>query len=85
MPAGEMVEISPKIHMVLSRTPDGLIVLAPRAQRTITEASSAISTQRSRAHILQGRPEVGKAFEEWLSVYPLEGVFVYLWASSPYG
>lgn len=64
VPAGEMIEISPHIHVVLTRTLDGLIVISPLAPRTITDACSAISTQRSRAHILQGRPKVGKAFGE---------------------
>lgn len=35
-------------------------------------AHSAISIQKSRTHILQRRPKVGKAFGECLSVYPLE-------------
>ena len=61
MPADEMIEISPQIHLVLTRTLDGPFVLAPR---TIADAHFAISIQRSRAHVLQGRPKVGTACGE---------------------
>lgn len=64
VPVGKMIETSPQIHMVLTRTLDGLIVISPLALRTITDAGPAISIQRSRADILQGRPKAGKAFED---------------------
>lgn len=63
VPAGEMIEISPQIHVILTRTLDGLIVISPLALRTITEHTLLFPSKKAGPTSCRGGPKLAKHLE----------------------